>query len=62
MSSLSSPTIDQVVENIMEEVLRERAEQPENQETGHIEEIKEETEEVEVEAGEVRVFFIENGA
>ena len=62
MSSLSSPIVDRVVENIMEEVQRERAEQPENRETTPTEEIREETEEVEVEAREVRVFFTKKGA
>ena len=44
----------------MEEVLRDRAEQPENQETT-LEEVREENEEVEVEAGEARVFFSDKG-
>ena len=52
MSSPSSPNLDEVVENITEEILRERAEQLENQETAS-KEVREENEEVEVEAGEV---------
>ena len=44
----------------MEEVLRDRAEQPENQETTP-EEVREENEEVEVEARETRVFFSDKG-
>ena len=61
MSSPSFPTLDEVVENIMEEVLREEAKQLENQETAP-EELREENEEVEVEGGEALVFFIGKGA
>ena len=60
MPNPSSPTIDKVVENIMEEILRERAKQPRNQEIA-TEEVREENEEVKVEAGEARVFFFKKG-
>ena len=50
MSSPGSPTLNEVVENIMEDVLRERAKQAANQKTTPVEEIREE-----------RVFFTENG-
>ena len=46
----------------MEEVLRERAKQPENQKTAPTEEIREENKEVEVKVKEARVFFTENRA
>ena len=45
----------------MEEVLRERVEQLENQESTP-KEVRKENEEVEVEAGEGRVFFSDKGA
>ena len=61
MSSPSSPTLNEVIGNIMEDVLRERAEQPENKETVPSEEVGEETKEVEVESGEARVFFTNKG-
>ena len=51
MSNPSSPTLDKVVENIVEEVLREKAKQPRNQETA-LKKVREENEEVEVEVGE----------
>ena len=47
MSSPSSPTLDEVIEKIMEDVQVERVEQPENQETTPTEEVREEIEEVE---------------
>ena len=47
MSRPNSPTIDEVIGNIVEEVLRERAGQPENQETD-LEKVREQNEEVEV--------------
>ena len=56
MSNPSSPTVDEVVENIVEEELRERVEQ-ENQETSHVEE-REETE-IEVDAGYARALYFE---
>ena len=62
MSGPSFPILDEVVENILEEVLRERVEQTENQETVPMEEVKEETEEVKVWAREVRVFLSDMGA
>ena len=61
MSSPSSPNLDEVVENIVEEVLKKIAEQPENQEIIPAEEVREETEEVEIEAGEVRSFLSGKG-
>ena len=60
MSSPNSPTLDEVIGNIMEDVLHKKAEQLENQKISP-EEIREKTEEVEVEAGEARVFLTENG-
>ena len=60
MSSSSSPTIDKVIGKIVEEVLREGAEQPKNQETTP-EEVREENEEVEVDAGESRAFYSDKG-
>ena len=61
MSSPRSPILDEVIRNIMEDVLHERAEQLENQETT-LKEVRKETKEVEVEAGEVQVFFTETRA
>ena len=58
MSSPSSPILDQVVENVVESVLGERAGQSENQETFPAERMGEE---VEDRGGEDRVFFSENG-
>ena len=62
MSNPSSPTLDEVVGNIIEEGLRERAEQ-ENQETVP-EEVRQEAEEieVEVEVEEARAFYSKKGA
>ena len=57
MSSPSFPTLDEVVEKIMEDVLRERVEQAANQETAPTEEVREATKEVEVEVGESQAFF-----
>ena len=62
MSNLNFPTIDEVVKNIMKDVLRERVEQSANQDMVPAEEVREETEEVEVEVVEARVFFTEKGA
>ena len=61
MSSPSSSTLQEVIENVMENVQRERVEQPENQETVPVEGVREEAKKMEVEAGEVRVFITENG-
>ena len=61
MSSLSSPTLNEAIENIVEDVLGERVEQTKNQEIVPMEEVREETEEVEVEAGEARVFLSDKG-
>ena len=63
MSNPNSPTLDEVVGNIVKEVLRERTKQ-ENQEIVHAEEVREEAEEieVEVETGETRAFYSNKGA
>ena len=58
MFSPSSPTIDEDIRNIVEEVLKERAKQPENQETALAERVEKETkEEIEVEAEDARVHY-----
>ena len=62
MSSPNSPTLDEVIENIMENAQRERVKQPKNQETVSTEEAREETEEVEGESGGARVFLSDKGA
>ena len=61
MSSPNSPTLNEVVGNIIEDVLKESAKQAANQETVPAKEVREETEEVEVEAGEARIFFTNKG-
>ena len=64
MSSPGSPTIAKVIGNIVEEVLKERAERSENQETAPTERVEEETEEeieVEIEAREARAFYSDKG-
>ena len=48
MSNPNSPTIDEVIENFVEEILRERA-KPKNQENATAEEFRQEAEEIEVE-------------
>ena len=60
MSNPNSPTLNEVVEYIVEEVLRERAEQ-ENQETVP-EEVRQENEEIEVKAGDATSFYSKRGA
>ena len=62
MSSPNSPTLDKVIKNIMENVQGDRVEQPENQETTHAEEVKEEDKKMEGDAGGARVFLIDKGA
>ena len=62
MSSPNSPTLNEVIENIVEDVLGERAEQTKNQETIPVEEVREQTEEVEVKTRETRVFLSDKGA
>ena len=57
MLNPSSHTIDEVIKNIVKDVLQERVEQAVNQETVLAEEVRKETEEVEVEIGEDRVFL-----
>ena len=61
MSSPNSHTLNDVIENIVEDVLRERVEQAENQETVPTEEVKEEAGEMEGTEEEVRVFLTEKG-
>ena len=61
MSSSSSPTLDEVIEEIMENVQEKRVEQRENQETTHVEEVREEVEEMEGDAGETRMFLTDKG-
>ena len=58
MFSPSSPNLDEVVEKILENVQRERIEQPENQETDPTEGVKEEVDEMEVMVGEERVSLL----
>ena len=48
MSSPNSPTLNEVIENIVEDVLRERVEQPESHENVPAREVREETKEVKV--------------
>ena len=60
MSSPNSHTLNDMIENIMEDVIRERVEQAENQETVPTEEVKEEAGEMEGIEEEVRVFLAEN--
>ena len=62
MSSPNSPTLDKVIKNIMENVQGDRVEQPENQETTHAEEVREEDKEMEGDVGGARVFLIDKGA
>ena len=54
----SSPTLDEIIENIAKVVLRKRAEQ-ENQETALVE-VPEEIE-VELEIGDARAFYSDKG-
>ena len=61
MSNPSSPTLNEVVENIVEEVLRERVKQQENQETAPKEVGEKNEEEIEVEAGDARAFYSDKG-
>ena len=58
MSNPNSPTLDEVIENVVEEVMRERAEEG-NQETA-LEVVPKEIE-VMVEEGEARAFYSNNG-
>ena len=61
MTSPSSPTLDEVMENIMENVQIERAKQYESQENVYFGEVREEIKEVEGESGEERAFFTNKG-
>ena len=63
MSNPNSPTLEEVVGNIVKEVLREEAEK-ENRETAPAEEVREEVEEtdIEVEVGQARAFYSKKGA
>ena len=62
MSNPSSPTLDKVIEKIMEDVQGERVEKPDNQETTLVEEVREEVEEVEGDSGGVEEFLTYKGA
>ena len=62
MSSPRSPTLDEVIEKIMENVQGERVEQPKNQETVPAKEVREEVEEVEGESGGAERFLTNKGA
>ena len=62
MSSSNSPTLNDVIENIVEDVLRKRAKQAENQETDPTKEVKEKAWKMEGAEKEERVFLTENGA
>ena len=62
MSNPTFPTLNEVIENIMEVVLGERAEQIKNHENFPVEKVSEETKEVEVEAREAIVFLSDKGA
>ena len=62
MSNPSSPTLDKVIEKIMEDVQGERVEKPDNQETTLVEEVREEVEEVEGDSGGVEKFLTYKGA
>ena len=62
MSNPSFPTIDEVIKKIMEDMQGEMIEQPENQETTHVEEVREEVKEVEGDSGGAKVFLTDKGA
>ena len=64
MSSPRSPTLDEVVEKIMEDLLKERVEQTKNQETVPAKKVREEneTEDMEGDVADTRVFFTNKGA
>ena len=47
MSNPNSPTLNEVIEKVMEEMQRERVEQPKNRETTPTDEVREDVEEVE---------------
>ena len=62
MSNPNSPTLNEVIEKIMEEVQGERVELPENQETTPTNEVREEVKDVEGDLGGARVFLTDKGA
>ena len=62
MSIPSSPALDEAIKNIMENVQRERVEQPENQEIVPTKEVREEVKEVEGESGGTERFLTNKGA
>ena len=61
MSNFISPTLNEVIEKIMEEVQGERAEQPKNQETTPTDEERKEVEGVEGDSRGARVFLTDKG-
>ena len=61
MSNPSSPTLNKVIEKIIEEVQGERAEQPKNQETTLLDEVKKEVKEVEGDSKGAKVFQTNKG-
>ena len=61
MSSPNSLTLNDMIENIVEDVLKERAEQAKNQETIPIEEVRQKVGEMEG-TEEVRVFLMKTEA
>ena len=66
MSNPNSPTLNEVIEKIMEDVQVERVEQPKNQETTLAnevrEKVKEKVEEVEGDSEGAKAFLIDKGA
>ena len=61
MSNPSSPTLNEVIEKIMEDVQGKRAEQPGNQETTPTDELRKEVKDLEGDSGGVEVFLNDNG-
>ena len=61
MSSPSSPTLEEVIANIMENLQRERAAQLENQEIVHAEEVREEEKDMEGGTRVEKVFLFGKG-
>ena len=62
MSNPNSPTLNEVIEKIMEDVQGERVEQPKNQETTLANEVREKVEEVEGDSEGAKAFLIDKGA
>ena len=61
MSSPSSLTLDEVIEKIIKDMQGEKVEQPKNQETTPVEEVREEIEEVEDDSGGAEKFLTNKG-